>query len=57
MVWNEKFRQFHFQLNEKFVFLSCQTAELLRDLILDAYFMVESKIPVFESLLTHLGSD
>ena len=57
MVWNEKFRQFHFQLNEKFVFLSCQTAELLRDLILDAYFMVESKIPVFESLLTHLGSE
>lgn len=29
MVWNEKFRQFHFQLNEKFVFLSHQTAQAL----------------------------
>lgn len=29
MVWKEKFRQFHFQLNEKFVFLSHQTAHTL----------------------------
>lgn len=29
MVRNEKLRQFHFQLNEKFVFWSAQTARAL----------------------------
>lgn len=29
MVWNEKFKQFHFQLNEKFVFLSHRTEQAL----------------------------
>lgn len=57
MVWNEKFRQFRFQLNEKFVFLSHQPEQVLGGLKPDAYFMVESIVARFESLLTQLGSE
>jgi hypothetical protein len=53
MVWNEMFRQFHFQLNEKFV----RRQKLLGGLDLDGFFMGAVMIAGLEFLLIFLGSE